>query len=83
VNNRTIRTLEGTKAQGINRVLWQNLSAAPQGGEAGRGAGAGGSGRGGFAQAVEPGTYLVTLSANGKTLTKPITVLQDVWLRER
>jgi photosystem II stability/assembly factor-like uncharacterized protein len=83
VNNRTIRTLEGTKAQGINRVLWQNLSAAPQGGEAGRGAGAGGGGRGGFAQAVEPGTYLVTLSANGKTLTKPITVLQDVWLRER
>jgi hypothetical protein len=83
VNNRTNRTLDGTRNQGINRVLWTNLAPAPppdQAGQAGRG---GGGGRGGFGQPVAPGTYLVTLSANGKTMTKPITVLQDVWLREK
>ena len=33
-----------------------------------------------MAGAVEPGTYIVTLTANGKTLTKPVTVLADQWL---
>jgi photosystem II stability/assembly factor-like uncharacterized protein len=74
---RTIRTLEGTKDQGINRVQW-NLGPQPL--AAGRG-GFGG-GRGGV-PAVDAGTYIVTLSANGKTLTKPLTVLQDVWMNER
>jgi hypothetical protein len=32
---------------------------------------------------VESGTYLVTLTAGGRTLTKPVTVIEDVWLRER
>ena len=67
-----IRTLDGTKEQGINRVNW-NLGPQPLGG-----------GRGGLRRgtrwrraAVDPGTYIVTLSVNGKTLTKPLTVLQD------
>ena len=46
-------------------------------------AGGGGGGRGGGGGGVEPGTYIVTLTANGKTLTKPVTVLQDRWLGEK
>ena len=29
------------------------------------------------------GTYVVTLTVGGKTLTKPVTVLQDRWLAEK
>jgi photosystem II stability/assembly factor-like uncharacterized protein len=47
------------------------------------GFGGGGGGRGGFGGGVEQGTYIVTLSVGGKTLTKPVTVLQDRWLGER
>jgi hypothetical protein len=80
---RTIRTLDGTKNQGINRINW-NLTPQPPTGRGGGGAGFGGfgGGRGGLPP-VDPGTYIVTLSVNGKTLTKPVTVLQDVWLNER
>ena len=81
VNGRTIRTLEGTKDAGINRVNWNLAPTPPQG--QGQGGGGGGGGRGGFAGAVEAGTYIVTLTANGKTLTKPVTVLQDQWLPSR
>jgi hypothetical protein len=76
VTGRTIRTLDGTKEQGINRVNW-NLTPQPLGGR-----GFGGGGRGG-GQGVDPGTYIVTLSVNGKTFTKPVSVLQDIWLSER
>jgi photosystem II stability/assembly factor-like uncharacterized protein len=77
VIGRTVRTLEGPKDAGINRVNW-NLAPQPLGGRAAAFAG----GRGG-AQAVDPGTYIVTLSVDGKTFTKPVSVLQDVWLNER
>jgi hypothetical protein len=30
---------------------------------------------------VEPGTYLVTVSAGGRSMTKPVLVVADVWLR--
>ncbi len=74
---RTIRTLDGTRRAGINRVMW-NLTAQPgQGGQTGGGFG----GRGGGA-AVAPGTYIVTLDVDGKKLTKPVTVSEDVWMRE-
>jgi len=76
---RVIRTIDGAKTAGVNRVSW-NLTA---GGDGGRGGGGGGGGRGGGGQTVEPGTYAVTLTAAGKTLTKPITVLQDRWLSEK
>jgi hypothetical protein len=45
--------------------------------------GAGGGGRGGNAPAAAPGTYTVTLAVNGKDYTKPVRVLEDVWLHER
>jgi hypothetical protein len=77
---KTIRTLDGTKDQGISRVNW-NLGPQPLGrGGAGFGGGFGG-GRG--AASVDAGTYLVTLAVGGKTYTKPLTVLQDIWLTER
>ena len=77
---RIIRTLDGTKDQGINRVNW-TLNPQPPAGRGG--AGGFGGGRGGFAQYVDPGTYIVTLSVGDKKMTKPVTVLQDVWLNER
>jgi hypothetical protein len=80
VSGRVIRTLDGPKTAGINRVTW-NLAPAPVAGQAGGGF-AGGGGRGGVG-AVEPGTYVVTLDVGGKKLTKPLQVLQDRWLNER
>jgi photosystem II stability/assembly factor-like uncharacterized protein len=82
---RTIRWMDGTKHQGINRVLW-NLQPGPAPSQdTGRGAGGGGfgGGRGGVGLGVDPGTYIVTLDVAGKKLTKPVTVLQDSWLKER
>jgi photosystem II stability/assembly factor-like uncharacterized protein len=75
---RVIRTLDGTKNAGINRVMW-NLTATPPASQGG------GVGRGGFGGGppVEAGTYLATLTASGKTVSKPVQVLQDVWLREK
>src|SRR3954454_19252105 len=73
VNGRTIRTLDGAKSAGINRVMW-NL--APQVAQGQAGFGGGGRGGGG---AVEPGTYVVTLDVAGKKFTKSLQVLQDRW----
>jgi hypothetical protein len=78
VTGRVIRTIDGTKSAGINRVMWNLAPTTGQGG----GAGFGGGGRGGFVT-VEPGTYIVTLDVGGKKLTKPLQVLQDRWLGER
>ena len=70
-----IRTLDGPKTAGINRVMWNLAPAAGAG--AGRRRVGGGRGGGG---AVEPGTYIVTLEVGGKKITKPLQVLQDRWL---
>jgi photosystem II stability/assembly factor-like uncharacterized protein len=80
VNGRVIRTLDGPKTAGLNRVTW-NLAPAPAAGQGGFGGG-GGGGRGGGVT-VEPGTYIVTLDVAGKKFTKPVQVLQDRWLNER
>jgi len=69
-SGRTVRTLDGTANAGINRVIW-NLAT-------GQGRGLGG-GRGGTVAA--PGSYTVTLEVAGQKLTKPLTVLEDVWMR--
>ena len=73
-----IRTLDGPKTAGINRVMW-NLAPQPQ---QGQGGGFGGGGRGGGG-AVGEGTYLVSLEVGGRKLTKPLHVMQDRWLNER
>ncbi len=73
---KVIRTMDGTKHAGINRVLW-NLAPNPVANAQP------GGGRGGQPQPVEAGTYIVTLTIGGKTMTKPVTVLEDRWLNER
>ena len=65
---RLIRSLDGTKRAGINRILW-NLSLAQSG-----------VGRGGAT--AQAGTYTVMLEVAGKKLSKPLTLLEDVWMRE-
>ena len=81
VNGRVIRNLEGSKTPGLNRVEW-NLSPNPPQRAAGAPGGGGGGGGFGFGalQSVEPGTYIVTLTVDGRTYTKPVSVLQDTWL---
>jgi hypothetical protein len=79
---RAVRNLDGSRNAGINRVMW-NLAPNPPAGGGPAGGGGGGGGRGGGAPAVEPGTYVVTLSVGGKTYTKPVNVLADRWLAEK
>ena len=55
--------------------MWNLTAQTAQGGQAGGGFGGGGA-------AVAAGTYIVTLNVAGKQLTKPVTVLEDVWMRE-
>jgi hypothetical protein len=81
VNGHTIATLTGPATPGIHRVMW-NLAPTPPPGQQQGGRGGFGGGRGGVG-GVEPGTYIVTLEAGGKKLTKPVEVLQDRWLNER
>ncbi len=86
VNGAAVWTNTSQGKAGINRVQW-NLQRTPAEGR-GEGAGAqggqgGGRGRGNFGPPVTPGTYIVTMTAGGATLKKPITVLQDVWMNER
>ena len=70
---RVIRTLDGTRRAGINRVLWNlSLTQAGQGPAPGRGG----------AAIAPPGTYTVTLEAAGKKVSKALTLLEDVWMRE-
>jgi hypothetical protein len=82
-SGKVVRTIDGTGKAGINRVMWNMAPNPPEGAGGGRqGGGGGGGGRGGGVGALPPGTYVVTLEAGGKKLTKPVTILEDVWLRE-
>ena len=54
-----------------------SATAAPAGGRGGGGGGGGGRGGGGGAAQVEPGTYRVTMTANGKTYTSTVTLRPD------
>lgn len=87
------RTLNGTGDAGINRVQWNLCSdsrpfAPGQGGFGGGGGGGcagggGGGGQGGPAQVArtaQPGVYRVTLSVGGRDFTKPVRVLEDIWM---
>jgi len=87
-SGKVIRNLIGTKEVGINRVQW-NLRGDPPPRPAnlpagfGGGGGGGGGGRGGFGglfnlgPAIEPGTYNVKLSVNGKDYTTKVVVEAD------
>ena len=81
VTGRVVRTLEGTKEQGLNRVQW-NLAGDPptRQGAPVQAAPAGGAGRGGAfggGRPVDPGTYLVKLSIAGKDYTTRVVVEEE------
>ena len=85
VNGKTIRTIKDQGTSGINRVQW-DLRPDPDEGRGGQGAagqGGRGGGRGGGGAPVAPGTYIVTMTAAGSSVKKPVTVLRDVWMGER
>jgi photosystem II stability/assembly factor-like uncharacterized protein len=79
-----VRELVGTNEPGINRVQWNLAPTSSAGFGPGRGGGGFGTGRGRGGslqfintQAVDPGTYLVKLSAGGKELTTTVLVEAD------
>jgi hypothetical protein len=88
----------GQQAQAVGQAAAAGRDAAapqPQAGQAqgrgGRGGGGGGvpfvsgGGRGGGGSAstlLEPGTYVVRLTAGGRTLTTSVTILEDIWKPE-
>lgn len=92
------RTIDGTKQQGMDRVQW-NLCSDPRPAQPGPGAGFGGGpcagvgaagGEGGPQQGpprvgrlATAGAYAVTLSVGGKSYSRPVSVLEDVWMHER
>lgn len=76
---RVVRSLDGTRNAGINRVQWE-LDRNPAEGQGGRGGGRGGGFGGGGS--VDPGTYLVTLTVGNLRLSKPVQVLEDRWIDE-
>jgi hypothetical protein len=82
---KVIRTIVGTKEAGLNRMQW-NLRGDPPARPAnlppgfGGGGGGGGGGFGGFfniGPVIEPGTYAVKLSVNGKDYTTKAIVEAD------
>ncbi len=77
-SGRVVRTLDGPKTPGLNRVQW-DLRGNPAAGSAGaQQRGGGGGGRGGFgAPAAEPGSYLLRLSTGGKDYTTRIVIEAD------
>ncbi|MEO5897419.1 MAG: hypothetical protein ABIS06_17145 [Vicinamibacterales bacterium] len=79
VSGREVRSMEGSKDAGLQRVQW-NLGLNTPAGRGGRGAGGGGGGggRGGFVVPVPAGTYLVKLMIGDKIAgTKTVTVEAD------
>jgi hypothetical protein len=92
----TLCTSTGPASAGIHRVQWTLVAAgvnAASGGRGGAGgatapdasscSGTSGGGRGNAAPSAGPGLYNVKLSVNGHDYTKPVLVLDDVWLHER
>jgi len=67
ITGEVVRDLEATGTAGLNRVQW-NLRANPQNENQNQG------------PAVAPGTYRVTLRANGMELSALVEVLEDVWM---
>lgn len=73
---KVIRTLEGPKTAGLNRVQWDFRPTLG----AGMPMRGGGGGRGGFGvPMVDPGAYLATLTVGGKTYTTKVVVEEDTF----
>lgn len=79
-SGRVVRTLDGSKQAGLNRVQW-NLRPTPPPRPAGMGGGGGGFG--GMAPAVDAGTYIVKLTVGGKDYTTKVVVEPDDFGKDR
>ncbi len=65
---------------GSNQPTGQlTATGAAQPGQGGRGGGGGGRGFANFGPALEPGTYLVKLTVDGKELTTKVVIEADTW----
>jgi hypothetical protein len=71
------RRLEGTGRMGTNRVQWDLRGERPENGQ--QGGGFGGNQR----PTAEPGVYGVTLTVNGQSFQRNVTVLEDIWMDMR
>jgi photosystem II stability/assembly factor-like uncharacterized protein len=77
---RVVRTLDGTKTAGLNRVQWNLRGTPPQRPAGAAGFGGGGGGAFGAAMAgpaLDPGNYLVKLSVGGKDYTTKVVIEAD------
>ena len=83
VQGQTVRDLTGPGTAGLHRVRWNMQRNPPEGQDGQQGGGRGGrrGGRGGGARSVAPGTYLVTLTVGENTMTTPVQVLEDIWMK--
>ena len=78
VQGKEVRSMDGTKTAGLNRVQW-NLTGNPlPGGGRGLGGFGGGGGRGGPPRgpSVAPGSYLVKLSVAGKEVGSKVVIVE-------
>jgi photosystem II stability/assembly factor-like uncharacterized protein len=71
------RHLQATGQMGTNRVQWDLRGDPPENGQQGGGFG------GNQTPTAEPGVYRVTLSVNGQSQERMVTVLEDIWLDQR
>ena len=80
VTGREIRSIDGTKNAGMNRVQWNLAPTAPAGrggrGAGGGGGGGGGGGRGGQPAPVPAGSYLVKLTVGDKVIGQKTVVVE-------
>jgi len=71
-SGRAVREMTGPKKAGLHRVQW-NLRGNPPAGAAAAGQRGGGPGGG----ALEPGSYLVKLTVDGKEYTTRVVIEAD------
>jgi len=82
VTGREIRSIDGTKNAGLNRVQWNLAPTAPAGrggrgpGGGGGAGGGGGGGRGGQPAPVPAGSYLVKLTVGDKVIGQKTVVVE-------
>ena len=78
VTGREIRSIDGTKNAGLNRVQWNLAPTAPagRGGRGAGGGGGGGGGRGGLPAQVPAGSYLVKLTVGDKVIGQKTVVVE-------
>jgi hypothetical protein len=73
MTGQVFRDLQAPRNAGLNRVQWNLRGNATQSA----------TGQQQTGPLAQPGTYRVTLTANGRTYTQVVQVLEDVWMTAR